>query len=261
MFILAVYLSSEISELDIVFEQLSSSKVKKVVSIRDVNNKLGPELAAALLPAYVFTGCDYTGRFNTITKSRALKTLLTLPDSNEMLSGLNTLGDHESVTPDTDRSVSIFTVKLYSSKSQEDLKRYADIEDVGQLRWELYSKRQEEGESLPPTYSDLKFHTKRANYVSLFWKRSVHDFMTSIPDCSVDQGWEIEEGNLVAITTDNLPAPEISIEMVSCGCKKTQCANNKCSCYRTEQRCSEICTCQNCQNEDSFFESIDTDEP
>ena len=110
-----------------------------------------------------------------------------------MISGLNTLGDHESATPDTDRSVCIFTVKLYSSKRQEDLKRYADIEDVGELRWELYSKRQEEGESLPPTYSALKFHTKRANYVSLFWKRSVHDFMTSIPDCSVDQGWEIEE--------------------------------------------------------------------
>ena len=29
--------------------------------------------------------------------------------------------------------------------------------------------------------------------------------------CSADQGWEIEEGNLVAIMTDYLSAPEMSI--------------------------------------------------
>jgi len=135
------------------------------------------------------------------------------------------------------------------------------VKDVASLRWELYSKRQDEGELLPPTHSALNFHVKRANHVSLLWKRSVHDFIVSVPDCTANQGWNIEEGNLVAVMMDSLPAPEISIEMVSCGCKKTKCITNQCSCYRTQQRCSEVCNCQNCENEDSFFESIDDDDP
>ena len=261
VFILAVYLTSQISDIDIVFEQLSSSKVKKIVPVKCVSEKLGQQVAAALLPAHAFTGSDYTGRFNTITKARALKTLLMFSDNQELMSGLTTLGANEEVTDATYESLSLYTVKLYISKRVEDIKRYSDVKDVASLRWELYSKRQDEGELLPPTHSALNFHVKRANHVSLLWKRSVHDFIVSVPDCTANQGWNIEEGNLVAVMMDSLPAPEISIEMVSCGCKKTKCITNQCSCYRTQQRCSEVCNCQNCENEDSFFESIDDDDP
>ena len=112
----------------------------------------------------------------------------------------------------------------------------------------------------PPQSSALKFHIERANYVSLVWKSSLMEFHTSVPDCSENQGWKIEEGDLVAIMTDSLPAPEISIEMVTCGCKKTKCTNNQCGCFKTNQRCSEACLRQNCENEDSFFEEIDDDD-
>ena len=166
VFILAIHLASQ-TGVHIVFELLSSSKTKKVVSISAVLSQLGSNLAAALLPAYVFTGSDCTGKFNTISKSRALKTLFMLADDDEIMTGLAALGNSEEVTTTISESLNMFTVKLYISKRQEDLKRYSSVKDVADLRWELYSKRQEDGDLLPPTSSALKFrHRSRSPTLS-----------------------------------------------------------------------------------------------
>ena len=79
------------------------------------------------------------------------------------------------------------------------------------MRWELYSKHKEDGDMLPPTAAALNFHIKRANYVSLMWKKSVLLVHPVLPDCSINQGWEDDDGDLVPIMTDNLPAPEMSL--------------------------------------------------
>ena len=44
---------------------------------------------------------------------------------------------------------------------------------------------------------------------------------------AADNGWEKKEGRLLAIMLDQLPAPEYSIEMSSCKCKKTKCIKGK----------------------------------
>ena len=39
---------------------------------------------------------------------------------------------------------------------------------------------------------------------------------------SSEQGWKMEDDSLVAVMADILAAPETSIEMVICGCKKNK---------------------------------------
>ena len=57
--------------------------------------------------------------------------------------------------------------------------------------------------------------------------------------------------------TDQLPAPKFSIEMNSCNCKKTNCLGNRCSCAKNGLRCTDLCKCISCENEDMRFTAID----
>ena len=118
-------------------------------------------------------------------------------------------------------------VYKYTNKKREIKERYSSLEDIGTLRWELHSK-----------YAAFKFHILRANYVTLTGKRLITSFDPELPDI-VGNGWSIE---LYSIMTDGLPAPESSIELSSCGCKKTNCGTNKCSCRRNNLCCTEACT-------------------
>ena len=229
VFILSIYLTTQITGMEIVFELLTCQR-RKVVPIKSVVDSLGSGLCEALLGAYVFTGCDYTGRFNKITKSRALKTLRLFAEDEAIISSLRVFGGDEEIAQDVIDSLSLFTVKLYL-KRQDDLNRYSHLKDVGSLRWELYSKHQDDGDVLPPTEAALKYHIMRANYVTLMWKRSILSFHPTLPDCCVDQGWNIEDGKLAAVMTDILPAPEFCIEMISCKCKKSKYVTNQCGCH------------------------------
>lgn len=40
----------------------------------------------------------------------------------------------------------------------------SDINDFGEMRWKLFTKKQEEGELLPPTRASLKEAILRAHY-------------------------------------------------------------------------------------------------
>ena len=49
-----------------------------------------------------------------------------------------------------------FVCRLYDKSS--------DINDVGEMRWKLFTKKQVEGELLPPTRASLKEAILRAHY-------------------------------------------------------------------------------------------------
>ena len=120
-----------------------------MVSIRGVVDKIGGSVSRSLLGVYLYTGCDYTGRFITIPKARALNTFI-------------------------------------SMKRQEDKVRYAvtDLVDIGKLRWKLYTKH--ENITLPPTDTALRFHKMRAKYVNIMFKKALQSFTPSLPlvtDC------------------------------------------------------------------------------
>ena len=56
-----------------------------------------------------------------------------LADDDEIMTGLAALGNSEEVTTTISESLNMFTVKLYISKRQEDLKRYSSVKDVADL--------------------------------------------------------------------------------------------------------------------------------
>ena len=56
---------------------------------------------------------------------------------------------------------------------------------------------------------------------------------------------------------DQLPAPEFSLELASCKCKKSKCSDKRCACFKLGFECSEVCGCTECENIDTGFESID----
>ena len=114
VFIIGIHLVT-LSGIEIVFKQITSKK-RKVVSLQDVVSRLGITVCEAFLPDYIFTGCDYTGKFNTITKSRALKTLLKSAEDHDLMRGLKECGEQQEISQNLIQSLQKFTVKLFTSK-------------------------------------------------------------------------------------------------------------------------------------------------
>ena len=138
------------------------------------------------------------------------------------------------------------TVQFYISKRKELTEHYASCsEDIGLLRWELHSKFSEANDLLPPTPAALKFHIMRANFVTLLWKVLMRCLSPVQPNM-IGNGWH---NDLTPVKSDELPAPEFSLELTVCGCKKTHCGNNRCSCFKFQLKCTDACHCLDCQNE------------
>ena len=254
VFMLAIHLLSSLPGIDIIFEQLTS-KARKMVSIRRLVDKLGESVSRSLLGVYLYTGCDYTGRFNTITKARALNTFLNMKDDSAVTSGFSDFGESPQISADVNATLSKYTIQLYL-KRQEDKVRYADLEDIGKLRWKLYTKH--ENDMLPPTEAALRFHKLRANYVTMMFKNSTVSFTPTLP-LVTDCGWNIEDGILVPIMTDMLPAPAVAIDLVTCKCKKS-CMNKRCACLKNGFKCTDACNCVDCHNQDDRFGSVSSDD-
>jgi hypothetical protein len=120
---------------------------------------------------------------------------------------------------------------LYDSKASS----------VKDLRWQLYSRKQAEGENLPPTMGALMEHIKRAHYLAMVYRRN----LVSIQDLpSPDHyGWKfnVDRGVYEPVMTLIPPAPSALINLVKCNCKKG-CTKN-CSCAKNILSCTEMCGC------------------
>ena len=56
-------------------------------------------------------------------------------------------------------------------------------------------------------------------------------------------GLKEHDGLLVPITTALAAAPDAVIELIKCGCTKTQCDRNSCKCQSNGLNCTEMCAC------------------
>ena len=87
--------------------------------------------------------------------------------------------------------------------------------------------------------------------MSVTWDRSVQSCNPDLPN-PVEFGWALEEKQLAAKMTDELPAPEATIELSVCSCSKTKCVSGRCKCHKNNLKCSDMCKCQNCENTVEF---------
>ena len=250
---LAIDYSLNQPTINIVFELLSG-KARRKLAINMIIEKLGESRAKGLLGAYVSTGCDQIGKFSSVTKARAFTVFIQGPDI--IADGLSQLGQDISEVSDSALNAVTNYVNLLYAKKKEDRDVVGKFKDTGELRWHLFTKNQQESDQLPPTPSALKFHIQRANYICGLWKLLSNAFDPEIKS-PTENGWEEKDGMLRATMTDQLPAPDYSLELNSCKCKKSKCVKGKCSCSANGLRCTDLCKCLDCENVEMRFQSLD----
>ena len=156
----------------------------------------------------------------------------------------------DSVDPeDLNDGLSKFLMKAYMTKG-------IIASSIAELRWQLFSKKQLTAEKLPPTMGALKWKVKRAYYVASVWKKSLQSFMVEYLD-PLNFGWNSNCSNgqqLLPTLTEEPPAPQATLELTYCGCKKTKCAAGSCGCHKIGLKCTELCNCIDCSNEGIDFD-------
>ena len=221
------------------------------VSIKDHHEYLGEKRAAAIIGFHAFTGCDVTGKFAGRSKEKCFKKFLEADD--EILRALANLGATENLPGEEDlRNLERFVCFLYDSTK---------IDQVKNLRWYLYSRKQAQGENLPPTMGALLEHFKRAHYTAMVYMRN----LISVQDLPLPEnyGWKYNSdlGIYEPVLTQVSPAPAAIVDLVKCNCKQG-CVKN-CGCKKSTLPCTEICGCfdDDCRNPYNIATNVDTETP
>ena len=81
-------------------------------------------------------------------------------------------------------------------------------------RYSLFTKKQLEGEKLPPTKDAFKFHLSRAHFQLSIWSSACNSIVNHLDP--THYGWRIEDNKLTAIMTDLNIAPLEVVELVAC---------------------------------------------
>ena len=180
---------------------------------------------------HAFTGCDVTGKLAGRTKEACYKKFFDADD--EILEALANLGLPDEI-PEGDDLLNLerFVCILYESSR---------INNVKDLRWNLYSRKQAEGENLPPTMGALLEHIKRAHYMAMVYVRN----LISVQDLPSPEsyGWKFNQdrGIYEPVMTLVSPAPAAIFDLVKCNCKKG-CLKG-CSCKKVFLGYTEMCGC------------------
>ena len=108
--------------------------------------------------------------------------------------------------------------------------------------------------------SASKYRISRANYPALILKKCTSSIQ-NLPDPS-GYGWELDNGSLVPIMTDDPPAPTGLIELSVCSCK-TGCSSGRCTSKKNNLLCTKMskrsyaCENSDCSEEEDIYESED----
>ena len=101
-----------------------------------------------------------------------------------------------------------------------------------EARWKLFKTNNLESENLPPTKATLLPHIQRTNLMCRLNKAytTTHPAKSSL----TENGWQDADGVIKPVHCLMPPAPIAILELVKCGCKKTNCNTNHCSCYKKQ---------------------------
>ena len=234
---------------DIVLISGTKSRTR-IVSIRQVCEKLGQEMCEVLPSLHAITGCDSVSAFATKGKKKAFDIVQLYPSLRQIV---GSLGERVPASDEDLNKLEQFVCALYNDHR---------CNSVNELRYKLFCKsKNQQSHQLPPTKAALKNHLRRANYQAYLWKHALETQMNQAPD---GHGWQLKDGQLEIYWTNQAPAPDSVMELVCCGCKGL-CQTRRCSCVRNGLPCTEACTCQdNCNNclskEDSEDDDNDSDD-
>ena len=110
-----------------------------------------------------------------------------------------------------------------------------------------------------PTMLFLRIVTAFSNTSkALAWNRCLSAQLQLPP--AAGNGWKLTDGQLELVWMTRPSAPESILEHVSCKCQ-TRCKTKRCSCLKSDLRCTDLCGCKECNNgQDEEHNLEETDE-
>ena len=185
---------------------------------------------------HLYSGEDHGNKFVGITKNTWCKLFFALPNESPIIDSFIKLGcltsEQCSSLNEALEPLAQFTCMGYDSGPHS----------IPELRWKLWSKKNKEGENLPPTVSTLIPLLQRTNLVGRVCKAytNPNPIFPPLTEC----GWVRDpETNVLSPNYCLLsPAPEDILEFVKCGCTTT-CSKNICSCFKGGVPCTPLCKC------------------
>jgi hypothetical protein len=219
-------------------------------------------LTAAALPGFhSLSGGDKTGGFAKKGKLNWWNTFMSA--SADTLQALADLGSSETLSEATVNKLEAPVCQLYLPNTK--------YKDIGEVRWWLFTKKQTQGENLPPTRESLYPAIARAHYQAMEWFQD--DRQHPVLPSPTEFGWKLEKDTFVPVMCTLPCAPEAILTHAGCSCVKRRC-EPPCKCRANKFRCTEMCACggneEMCDNmeddisdkdESSDFEDVsDSDE-
>ena len=170
---------------------------------------LGSKVFKGLLGFHALTGSDLTGKFFGLSKLTSWDTYMASPQST--LKAFENLG--RVLDEETEENLVNFVSELYMKQ------RAKSVTTVGALRWHLLPIFQSESNRLPPTHKAFRQILIRAHLTALQWNSS-HLPSPELTDPN-EYGWKWDQTKKIfePVMTVNLPAPDLVMELISCGCK------------------------------------------
>ena len=126
----------------------------------------------------------------------------------------------------------------------------------GILHYSKFCVTNAQSNRLPPAKDASKKHTQRANYQAAVWKLALY----AKPEIQGPNGhgWIGENGDIRIDWMDQLPAPLLVLEYVSCR-YIGNCSSGRCSCSAKSLLCTDACMCGNkCENQRDIDASYDS---
>jgi len=213
------------------------------VSLEPIYKILGPLKASALPGLHSLSGADVTGSFSGKGKLTWWKAFNST--SNNVFQALSELGTSASVSQSVLHELEKLVCQVYVPNSK--------MTNIGDVRWWLFTKKQHQGESPPPTKSSLHPAILRANLQAMQWNQDICQH-PQLPSPSL-LGWKQVGDQYEPVGCTEPCAPHAILNLCRCSCVQRRCAP-PCGCKANKLKCTEMCTCGGnldlCDNVDCF---------
>ena len=217
--ILTLHFLKSLSPEVLVWLDIGIENHRRYLSANQLCTHLGPYLCEALVGFHAWTGSDYTASFSWKGKVNPFKKLV--GDVVAQIAFAQ-LGSTLELSPETARTLEIFLCKVHGK---------ATLRNINDVRLDMflakYGKRPRKSKRgllsvakgidagrLPPCSKVLQMKTKRANYVSFMWKKSIDP--TFPEDMKPEKhGWELNKsGGYEILWFDGAISPESIEELI-----------------------------------------------
>ena len=231
--VLAVALFPELN-LNVLWIDFGSGQNQSYFPVYAICNSLRAEKSKGLMFFHAFTGCDQTLFFANCRKKSMWNTWHNFDEVTETFVKLSFSLTIKAVTDAKPVVLEWFVVLMYDLMS--------NCLDVNSCCHDLFVKKGQVMEALPPTFATFLQHSFQAAYqAGHVWRQSL-DQQQQLPSPE-DWGWKMVEETYFPHWTDLAEAAIAIRELIKCRCNLDKGCSRRCKCFRVELKCTELCRC------------------